>query len=560
MSFELKKHKGELLFVPLGGSGEIGMNFNMYHLDGKWIIVDCGCGFAEDYMPGVEIIVPDISFAIKHKNDILAMVLTHAHEDHIGAVQYLWHELGCPIYATKFTSCFLQEKLREVQYEHPNKIYDLQVGSKFNIGPFSINMVPLCHSAPEMQALLIKTKVGNVFHTGDWKFDPEPIIGETNNEELLKQYGDEGVLALVGDSTNVFNTEYSGSENKLRESLIKIISSKKKMVVVTTFASNIARIQALIDAARASGRKVVFAGRSFKRIIAASINSGYLEDISDEVIDDENIDSFARNEVLVLATGCQGEPLAALTKMASGTHPRIKLRPNDTVIFSSKIIPGNDKKIFRMLNNLVRLNVEVITEKNEFTHVSGHPGKKELERLYKLLRPKIVIPVHGEHIHMHEHKLFADSLGVPNTALVENGDVLQISQDGASLVGKVPAQELAVYGNYLLESTSPILKQRRRIRDDGIFIVVLVLAANGKLAVDPVILSPGYLDEEQDSNLLEYIKDTLVLMIAETVLHKNQKTSAIMSHIEKEAKSKVKSILKKEVRKIPIIQVVVRNV
>jgi ribonuclease J len=560
MSFDPKNHKSDLLFVPLGGAGEIGMNFNMYHLDGKWIIVDCGCGFAEDYMPGIDIIVPDISFAIKHKKDIVAMILTHAHEDHIGAVQYLWHEIGCPIYATKFTACFLKEKLSEIQYEYPNKINELEISSKFDLGPFVINMVPLCHSAPEMQALLIKTRVGNIFHTGDWKFDDAPIIGKTNNEELLKQYGNEGVIALIGDSTNIFNTEYSGSESKLRESLIEIIKSKKKMVVVATFASNVARIQALIDAARASGRKIVFAGRSFKRIIAASTKSGYLEDVSDDIIDESSIDAFPRHEIMVLATGCQGEPLAALTKMAAGTHHRLKLRPKDTVIFSSKIIPGNDKKIFRMLNNLVRLDVEVITEKNEFTHVSGHPGKKELERLYKLLRPKTLIPVHGEHVHMYEHKKFADYMGVPNTVLVENGDVVYIEKEDACLVGKVAAQELAVYGNYLLDSNSQILKQRRRIRDDGIFIVMLVLTKHGKFALDPVILSPGYLDEEEDRSLLDYIKNELLLIVSEIELGKNQTITAISSHIEKEVKSKVKSILKQEVRRIPIIQVVVRHI
>lgn len=558
MGFDPKKNSKDLLFVPLGGAGEIGMNFNMYHLDGKWIIIDCGCGFAEDYMPGVDITVPDISFVIKNKKDILGMVLTHAHEDHLGAVQYLWHAIGCPIYATKFTACFLKEKLREAHYEHPNKIHEMQVGSKFQLGDFGISMVPLCHSAPEMQALVIKTKVGNIFHTGDWKFDAEPIIGESNNEELLKQYGDEGVLALIGDSTNIFNDDYSGSENKLRESLIKIIKTKKKMVVVATFASNVARIQALVDAARASGRKIVFAGRSFKRVLAASLKSGYLNGIEDDIVDESDASAFARDDIMVIATGCQGEPLAALTKMAAGIHPRLKLRPKDSVIFSSKIIPGNDKKIFRMFNNLVRLNVEVITEKNDFTHVSGHPGKKELEKLYKLLRPKILIPVHGEHIHMYEHKKFADYLGIPNSILVENGDVVSIDQEGCTLLGKVDAQELAVYGNYLLSGNSPILRKRRRIRDDGIFIVVLVVAKNGSLALDPVILAPGYLDDEEDHALLTYIKDELILQSAELPMHKNKKVSAMLVDIEKEAKAKVKSILKEEVQKIPIIQVITR--
>lgn len=558
MTFNSKNNKNKLLFVPLGGAGEIGMNFNMYHLDGKWIIVDCGCGFAEDYMPGVDIIVPDISFAIKHKKDILAIILTHSHEDHIGAIQYLWPEIGCPIYATKFTACFVKEKLNEIQYEYPNKINEMEVSSQFSLGGFSINMLPLCHSSPEMQALMIKTRLGNIFHTGDWKFDSQPIIGETNNEELLKKYGEEGVLALIGDSTNIFNTEYSGSENQLRESLIDLIKPKKNMVVVATFASNVARVQALIDAARASGRKIVFVGRSFKRILSVSFKAGYLADIEKDIIDEDDITSFSRREIMVIATGCQGEPLAALTKMASGNHHKMKLRPDDTVIFSSKIIPGNEKKIFRMFNNLVRLGVEVMTEKSHFTHVSGHPGKKELERLYKLLKPNVVIPVHGEHIHMYEHKKFADYLGVPRTVLVENGDVIDINE--ASIIAKVEAKEMAVYGNYLLESSSGILKQRRRVRDDGIFIAILIITKNGRLASDPIILSPGYLDEKEDHNLLTYIKDELVLLVAESSFQKNSKKSSILDLLEKEAKSKIKNLLKNEVGKIPIIQVVTRHI
>ncbi len=558
MNFSLKEHKNDLLFLPLGGAGEIGMNLNMYHLDGKWIIVDCGSGFAEDYLPGIDIIVPDISFIIKHKKDILGIVLTHAHEDHLGALPYLWNEIGCPIYATTFTAAFLKEKLKEAKYEKmPAKINYLKTGENIKLGEFDINLVPLCHSTPEMQALVIKTKYGNIFHTGDWKFDEQPVIGDTNDEQLIAEYGKQGVLALVGDSTNVFNEEYSGSESSLHEPLLALAKKCQHMLVVTTFASNVARLHTLIEIGRKVGRKVVLIGRSFKRIIIAAEAAGYLQNMEDCVIDEESIPSFSRKELMIVATGCQGEPLAAVTKMAGSTHHSIKLKPNDMVIFSSKIIPGNDKKLFRVFNNLVRLGVEVITEKTHDIHVSGHPSKKELKRLYSLLKPQILIPVHGEHVHMYEHKKLGDEMGIKQTVLVENGDVVRLTKNNADIVGKVEAKELGIYGNFLLSGNSPILRMRRKIREDGVFMAVVMLSNKGRLACDPVLFAPGYLDQTEDIHLFNYLKDEIVLLISEHDTN-NKKLTFVVESLTKEVRSKIKAVLNTEVGRIPVIQVEIR--
>lgn len=559
MQFNITKHKDDLIFLPLGGAGEIGMNFNLYHYQGKWLIVDCGSGFAEEYMPGIDIIIPDISYLVKHRKNILGIVLTHSHEDHIGSVQYLWEVLDCPIYATPFSTAFLKNRLFELGQEHVNKIIELPIQSKTNIGGlFDIEMVPLSHSIPEMHAVVIKTKFGSIFHTGDWKFDSNPIIGDVNDEELLKQYGDEGVLALIGDSTNVFNTGFSGSETELKESLIELISSCKKMVIVTTFASNVGRLEGLMEAAVKTGRKVALSGRSLKRMLKAAQESGYMLDIP-EIIDERDIGKHEREKILIISTGCQGEPLAAMTKVANEDHPNIKIRAGDTVIFSSKIIPGNDKKIFRVFNKLVKLGAEILTEKDHFVHVSGHPSKDELIKLYELLRPNTLIPVHGEHIHMHEHAKIGKSLGIPNILEVENGVVVKLAPGRPQKIGVVEAGELGVYGNYFLKPDSEILKMRRKLKNDGVFFATIILDTNRyHLAVDPIIVAPGYLDAEEDKHFIMHIQDMIRLSVEDQIVDRNKKSKLIMEDLQKNIKSKIKSLLKREVNRIPIIHVEIR--
>ena len=385
MSFNIKAHKDDFLFIPLGGCNEIGINVNLYHYKGKYLIVDCGSGFADDYLPGVDMLVADMSFIAKYKKDIVGLVLTHAHEDHLGGIQYLWNELECPIYATTFTANFLKIKLSEYGLTKKVKMHEIKPGGTINLDPFSIDMVPLTHSAPEMQALVIKTDKGNIFHTGDWKFDHDPLVGEAADQSLIKKYGDEGILALVCDSTNVFSNGSSGSEGDLRESLVKIIAGCKKMIVATTFASNLARLDTLIHCGVAAGRKIVLSGRSMHRMLAAAQSSGYLQNIPG-ILDERDVANHRREDLLIIATGCQGEPMASTSKMAEGTHQNIKLARGDTVIFSSKIIPGNESNIYRMFNTFVRVGVEVITERDHFVHVSGHPAVDELKTMYDLVR------------------------------------------------------------------------------------------------------------------------------------------------------------------------------
>ena len=552
MSFDIKKHKNDLIFIPLGGANEIGMNVNLYQYQGKWLMVDLGAGFADSYYPGVDMIVAEINYISQQRDKLLGIVLTHAHEDHLGAVQYLWGELRCPIYATKFTANFLKAKLKETDFAKEVQIIEIESKSTIKIGPFNIETIPLTHSTPEMQSLMIRTDVGNIFHTGDWKFDPNPMLGDIGDQNRLKEIGDEGVLALIGDSTNVFNDTHSGSEGELRKSLIDLVLGCKKMVVVTTFASNVARIESILKAAEVSGRKVVMAGRSLWRILDAAKASGYLLDLP-EVYKPEDIGKIKREKVLVISTGCQGEPMAATTKMANKTHPNIRLSPGDAVIFSSKIIPGNDKKIFRLINLLISQEVEVLTEKDHFVHVSGHPSQQELKKMYELVRPEIAIPVHGELMHIHEHIKLAKEWGIPGAIQVSNGDVIKLAPGKASVIDKVESGYLGVDGNFLLPCDSSILKMRRRLQESGIIFVVLMLNNRNKLVMSPVIRAPGVLDMDEDISIFRKIEKEINKSLEGLIesADKRQRSDVV----ENSVRSSIRKILKQEVGKSPAIDV-----
>jgi len=369
-----KFNKDHLIFLPLGGSNEIGMNVNLYHYKGKWLMIDLGAGFADDSYPGIQMLAPDLTFLFENKENFLGIVLTHAHEDHIGSVTYLWDKLRCPIYATPFTAGMARSKLSERNLLKEAEINEVQPGSSFAIGPFSLQMIQITHSIPEMNAVVLRTDYGNILHTGDWKFDPDPVIEPLSNESALKSLGDEGVLAMVCDSTNVFNDRHSGSEGELKDSISKIVSGCSELVIVTTFASNVARIKTIARAAKENGRRVVLAGWSLRRITGIARETGYMDDI-DDFLEEIEIRKHPRKKLLVICTGCQGEPNAAMNRIAQGNHPNIKLTAKDTVIFSSKIIPGNEKKLFKLFNTFVRLGCEVLTEKDHFVHVSGHPSR-----------------------------------------------------------------------------------------------------------------------------------------------------------------------------------------
>lgn len=546
-NFDFKKHRDDLLFVPLGGSNEVGMNLNLYTIGGKWLMVDCGIGFSGDWLPGVDIIVPDISFIMQHKENLLGLVITHAHEDHLGAVPYLWRDLECPIYSTPFTSAFLHAKFQEMGPGRKPKVTEMKPGSKIDLSPFEIELIDLTHSIPEMQAVAITTPKGVVLHTGDWKFDEKPLIGPVSDYDMLKKYGDGNVLAMVCDSTNVFENGVSGSEGDVREHLVKLIASCPERVVAATFASNLARVVSLIHAAHEAGRVVALAGRSLHRVIDAARQSGYISD-GIEFIDEREVMSLPRKDVLVICTGGQGEPRAALPRMARGEHPNIKLQRGDTVIFSSRKIPGNETKINRVINLFVQKGVEVITDRNFFIHVSGHPARDELKKMYELVRPQIAVPTHGERRHLHEHVKLAKSLGVKEAVEAHNGAVVLLEPGDARVVADVESGYTAIDGLSMIPADGEILRTRRKLRDEGMVAVSLAIGQAGEL-LDLQLSGPGVFDSQQDVELIAECIGEL-----EDVLENKKKRSDGDALIEL-VRTTLRKRIKLELDKKPLIEV-----
>ncbi|QJC27802.1 ribonuclease J [Anaplasma platys] len=486
------------LFLPLGGVGKIGMNVTLYHVHGKWIIVDLGAGFADgDIMPGIDMIVADVSFIRERREDLLGIVLTHAHEDHIGAIPHLWEDLRCPVYATKFTALFLQSKLAQFSMDVPIVTIDPDV--PLELGPFTLEFVSMTHSIPEMHAIAVRTDLGSVLHTGDWKLDSNPVIGSVSDTEKLKRLGDDGLLAVISDSTNIFTEGSSGSEGSLYENILSIVQNSDQRVAISLFASNIARIYTLGKIAKSSGRHVAVLGRSLFRAISAAKDCGYLDD-SVEFVDVRDAAGLPKDKVLYLCTGCQGEPLAATARLASKSHPFAIMESGDTVIFSSKIIPGNEKRIFRVFNNFVRMGVEVITEFTERVHVSGHPSREEVRTLYSLTRPKMCLPVHGEYMHMYEHKKLAEACGIERCIIAAPGDVIDLVR--GEKVDTVESGVLGIDGDFLRHPSGDVLNARRKMRDAGVVVVTLLLNKEHKLIRKPMVIAPGALGSSADRSIL----------------------------------------------------------
>lgn len=496
----------ELLFLALGGSGEIGMNVNLYGCDGKWLMVDLGMTFADPWYPGVELVFADLEFIEARKKDLLGIVLTHAHEDHIGAVPYFAQELGVPLYATPFTARLVNEKLAEAGIENSVELNVIQNEGSLSLGAFDIRYVPLAHSIAEGNALVIDTPYGRVFHTGDWKLDDEPRVGTPATEEELTAIGDEGVLALVCDSTNVFNPKPSGSEGAVRAGLLETIAELKgRRVVVTTFASNVARLQTLAEVAEATGRQLCVAGRSLDRIIKVSQASGYLLDFPDPISMDAAMD-LPRGEVLILATGGQGEARAALARIAGGQHP-ISLEAGDAVVFSSRQIPGNELAIGRVQNALVEKGVRLITDKQSMIHVSGHPGRPELVALYDWLRPKILVPVHGEIRHMAEQAALGKAEGIPKTILQKNGDLVRLAPNGPVKLSTERNGRLVLDGDIIAPADGEAMAARRKLGNNGLVSVALAVTAEGKQASGVDIGCIGVPLEEDMEPFLEEARE-----------------------------------------------------
>ncbi|NTS64015.1 ribonuclease J [Sphingomonas sp. HHU CXW] len=491
----------ELLFCALGGSGEIGMNVNLYGHAGKWVMVDCGVTFADAGFPGIDVILPDLRFIEEQIDNLVGLVLTHGHEDHIGALPYLAEDLGVPLYATPFTAGLIRGKLEEERIDDRVKIKLVEAGKAFDVGPFKFTMVPLAHSIPEANGLVIETKAARVFHTGDWKLDATPLIGKPSSPEELRAIGDKGIDVLVCDSTNVFNAEASGSEADVRRGIAETVAKAKGRVLVTSFASNAARIATLGKVAEETGRKLAVAGRSLDRIIRVAQATGYLKDLPN-LIDAETAMRLPRNKVLVIATGGQGEARAALSRVAEGTHP-IKLDEGDTVIFSSKQIPGNEVAIGRIQNQLAGKGVEMVTEKQAHVHVSGHPGRPELKSMYEWMRPKALIPVHGEMRHLKEQARFGLSNGIPRALVQTDGDIVRLAPNGPEKVGNAPVGRLVLDGDVILPSNGNTINERRRIAVNGQISVGIAVDRNGRAGGVPDVRVQGVPVEEEREAFLE---------------------------------------------------------
>lgn len=500
------KSAKELLFLALGGSGEIGMNVNLYCCDGKWLMVDLGMTFADPYYPGIDLVFADLDFIEQRLDDLVGVVLTHAHEDHIGAVPYFAQELGVPLYATPFTAKLVHEKLVEAGIEKEIELNVIDHLDRFELGPFGIRYVPLAHSIAEGNALLIDTPHGKIFHTGDWKLDDEPRIGTPATEEELTAIGDEGILALVCDSTNVFNPKPSGSEGEVRAGLMEAVAAQKgRRVVVTTFASNVARLQTLGEVADATGRRLCVAGRSLDRIIRVAKSCGYLKGFPELVHMDDAMD-LPRGELLVLATGGQGEPRAALARIAGEQHP-IRLERGDVVLFSSRQIPGNELAIGRIQNSLVDKGVKLVTDKQSMIHVSGHPGRPELVALYDWIRPEILVPVHGEIRHMAEQAQLGLDEGIPKAILQKNGDLIRLAPNGPKKLSEQRAGRLVLDGDIIAPADGEGVAARRKLSLNGLITVALAVRRDGVLASEVEVAAIGIpLDEDMEA----FVADTKV--------------------------------------------------
>ena len=495
--------KEELLFCPLGGSGEIGMNMNLFAYgkpdNQKWIMVDIGVTFADDSLPGIDLIYPDPGFIIDKKDDLLGIVLTHAHEDHIGAIAHIWPQIKCKIFSTPFTAVLIKEKFKEKRIDIGNNLKIVDLNGTVSLNPFKIEFITLTHSILEPNGLRIETPAGVILHTGDWKVDPNPLIGGKINSDRLKEIGQEGVLAMICDSTNVFSIGKSGSELDVRKSLLNIMLRLKKRIIVTSFASNVARMETVFDCAKKTGRQISLVGRSMHRIYKAAKQCGYLKDII-EPIDPRDAKKISREKIVYLCTGSQGEPMGAMMRISSYVHPDVFIEKDDTVIFSSKIIPGNEKKLYKLHNQLVKDGIEVISEENEFVHVSGHPNRDDLKDMYNWVKPQCVIPVHGEHRHMIEHINFAKEMQVPYPVQVENGDIVKIYPGNKPEVyDKAPSGRLYVDGNISVEEDSQSIKERKNLSSNGYMEVTILVTPKGNIHKRPILSFKGLpiLDEEE---------------------------------------------------------------
>ncbi|TCU76970.1 ribonuclease J [Bradyrhizobium sp. R2.2-H] len=499
----------ELVFAPLGGVGEIGMNLSIYGLGNRhqraWLAVDLGVSFGdEEHLPGIDLIMPDISFLEKERKNLMGLVLTHAHEDHFGAILDLWPKLKCPIYATKFSAALFEAKCAAERNAPEIPVTVVPSGGRVDIGPFNVEFIPVAHSIPEAHALAIHTEAGIVLHTGDWKIDPTPTLGAPTDEKRLRELGEQGVLALIGDSTNAVRDGRSPSEAEVARTIIDLVKSAKGRVAVTTFASNVARIKAVAEAAKAADREVVVVGRAMERVVQVARETGYLDGVQN-FRSPEVYGHLPPDKVLALCTGSQGESRAALARIANDDHPEITLNRGDSVIFSSRTIPGNEKAVSSIVNNLVLQGIEIITDRDALVHVSGHPRRDELRDLISWVKPQLLIPVHGEALHLHEHAKLARAAGVPRVLVCRDGDLVKLGPGDPGIVGEVPSGRLYKDGTILEDSKSRAVIERRRMAFSGCAFVAIAMTAQGELADDPEVDLVGIPEKNRAGELFDDI-------------------------------------------------------
>jgi ribonuclease J len=537
--------KEELVFAPLGGVGEIGMNLSLYGLGTEqtkaWLAIDLGVAFAGDDLPGIDLIMPDIRFLVEERRNLVGLVLTHAHEDHFGALIDLWPRLKIPVYATPFTAALLEAKRQSEPGAPEIPVKVVPLGSRFTLGPFDIEFVSVSHSIPESNALIIRTSLGTVLHTGDWKLDPTPLIGPPTDEAKLRALGDAGCLALIGDSTNAVREGRSPSETDVAKSLAELIANAPGRVAVTTFASNVARLRAVADAARACGREVVVVGRAMDRITQVARETGYLDGVA-EFRGTDTYGYLPRDKVVALCTGSQGEPRAALSRIALDEHPDVTLAKGDRVIFSSRTIPGNEKAVSRVINGLVRQGIEIITDRTHLVHVSGHPRRAELADLYSWVRPRIAVPVHGEALHLAEHAALARAAGVPHAIVCSNGDVVRLAPGPASVVDEVPQGRLYKDGRLIVNGEARTVADRRRLGFVGIVSVAVALDDGGALIGDPAVELIGIPETGADgASFLDIAFDAVVDTIKQLPRARRRDPDSVEEAVKRAVRSAVAS-------------------
>ena len=545
------KSENEILFCPLGGSGEIGANMNLYGFgepnNHKWVVVDCGITFAEESVPGIDIIIPDPDFLYQHKDNCEAIIITHGHEDHIGALTHVWPNIMCNIYSTPFTGSLIKEKFKEKKIVIDEYLKIIPLNGKIDLDFVKVNLVSLTHSILEPNALLFEYSGQKIFHTGDWKCDLNPMMGDNFNESKLKEIGDQGILAMVCDSTNIFSEGRSGSEKDVKDSMLNIFEQQKKRILVTTFASNAARMQTVFQCAEKVGRLVSLVGRSMHRIYNVAKSCGYFENVKPP-LDPRDAKKIPRDKIVYLCTGSQGEPRGAMNRICNQDHPDVDIVSDDTVIFSSRIIPGNEKKLYSMHNILVRRNINVISEENAFVHVSGHPGREEMNEMYNWIRPDISVPVHGEHRHLKEHYEFAKTKQIKQPMVIENGDVLKLFPGKSKIIDKVNSGKLLVDGNKLIDEESAALRDRKNISFNGLLDVSLIVSKGGNVDRAPIINIRGLPLEDHELIEIKYELEDKILDICKSYSLNNKKQE---NNLIDNLRNSLKRILQRRASKRP---------